>query len=157
MRTRSHTAGQLREEHAGQSVQLCGWVHARREQSADLVFIDLRDRYGLTQLVFDSEDSGAELPPQAKGLRLEDVIAIRGAVRTREKANPKIETGAVEVVVTEMQILSRTAPPPLIPSDEKNLPGEEIRLKHRYLDLRRSPAPLFRSVLPCLLPLCDYD
>ena len=68
MRTRSHTAGQLREEHTGQSVQLSGWVHARREQSAGLVFVDLRDRHGITQLVFDAEDSGAELPPAAKGL-----------------------------------------------------------------------------------------
>ncbi len=137
MRTRTHTSGELRKEHVGQEVRLCGWVHARREQSAELVFVDVRDRYGITQLVFDAEDSGAELPKQAKGLHLEDVVGAKGVVRERASVNKKIPTGEVEIVVTELEVLSRTAKPPLIASDEDNLPAEETRLKHRYLDLRR--------------------
>ncbi|MEZ6243083.1 MAG: aspartate--tRNA ligase [Phycisphaerales bacterium] len=137
MRTRTHTAGELREEHIGKEVRLCGWVHARREQSAELVFVDVRDRHGITQLVFDAEDSGAELPKEAKGLHLEDVVGAKGVVRARASVNSKIPTGKVEVVVTELEVLSRTAKPPLIASDEENLPAEETRLKHRYLDLRR--------------------
>ncbi len=137
MRTRTHTAGQLREEHIGQEVRLCGWVHARREQSAELVFVDVRDRYGITQLVFDAEDTSPELPKQAKGVHLEDVVGAKGVVRARERVNKKIPTGGVEVLVTELEVLSRTVSPPLIASDEQNLPAEETRLKYRYLDLRR--------------------
>lgn len=133
---RSHTCGDLRDSHTGQTVTLTGWVDARRDFGG-LVFIDLRDRYGITQLVFDLEDLSQDQVDEASKLHLEDCVSATGTVRMREKPNAKRPTGAVEVLVSGLEVLSKTANPPLIPSDEKNLPAEETRLKHRYLDLRR--------------------
>jgi aspartyl-tRNA synthetase len=134
---RTHTCGELREQHVGQTVTLCGWVNAYRDFGG-LVFIDVRDRFGITQLVFDREDTDAAVVEQASKLRNEDVIAVTGVVRTRQGGiNPKLPTGKVEVVVKEVNVLNQTANPPFLPSDEENLPAEEIRLKYRYIDLRR--------------------
>jgi len=138
MLKRTHTCGQLRPEHTGHSVTLSGWVHAYRDHGTGLIFVDLRDRDGLTQLVFDKEDASAELLEQADRIRNEDVLSAHGIVRMRDGGpNPKLATGEIEVVVTKLDLLSKTENPPFLPSDEKNLPGEEVRLRHRYVDLRR--------------------
>ncbi|MEX2218211.1 MAG: aspartate--tRNA ligase [Phycisphaerales bacterium] len=139
MLKRTHTCGQLRDSHVGQTVALAGWVNSYRDHG-NLIFIDLRDRAGLTQLVFDKEEKGgtAALLGQADKLRNEDVIAVRGVVRVRTGGpNAKLETGNVEVVVGELEVLNKTANPPFLPDDLSKLPAEETRLKHRYLDLRR--------------------
>ncbi|MCA9300270.1 MAG: aspartate--tRNA ligase, partial [Phycisphaerales bacterium] len=137
MLRRTHDCGTLRTDHVGQTVILSGWVNSYRDHGTGLVFIDLRDRYGLTQLVFDREDATEDLLRAADKLRNEDVIAARGTVRVRDGGpNPKLATGEIEVVVAELQVLNKTANPPFLPS-EKDLPNEEIRLKHRYVDLRR--------------------
>jgi aspartyl-tRNA synthetase len=135
---RTVTCGELRDSHIGQTVSLNGWVNSYRDHG-NLIFIDLRDRFGLTQLVFDREDvASQEKMDAADKLRNEDVIAVTGIVRTRTGgANPKLATGTVEIVVKELQVLSKTANPPFLPDDLGKLPNEEIRLKHRYIDLRR--------------------
>jgi len=137
MPMRTHTCGELREEHAGDQVEICGWINAHREFGGGLVFIDLRDRHGVTQLVFEAESAPKELIEAATKLHLEDVVRATGTVRVRGNPNPKIPTGKVEVVAGSLEVLAKTAGPPLIPGDEENLPAEETRLRHRYLDLRR--------------------
>ena len=138
MPTRTHHCNQLRTEHIGQTVNLAGWVNAYRDHGSGLIFIDLRDREGLTQLVFDTEDSSPAVLAVADKLRNEDVVAATGIVRTREGGpNPKLDTGEIEVVVQEIKLLSKTDKLPFLPSDEENMPGEEMRLRYRYLDLRR--------------------
>jgi aspartyl-tRNA synthetase len=135
---RTVTCGQIREADIGTTVILNGWVNSYRDHG-QLIFIDLRDRYGLTQLVFDPED-GADtgMMDQSDKLRNEDVIAVEGKVRTRVGGeNPKLTTGKVEVVVTRLQVLAKTENPPFLPDDQGKLPNEELRLKHRYVDLRR--------------------
>ncbi len=141
---RTHTCGELRLENASQNATLCGWVHARRGYG-QLAFIDLRDRYGITQAVFD-EDSPREIVERAGKLNLETCVRVSGTVRERENKNDKIPTGEVELLVSEMEVLSQTAPPPVIPGHEKDeeLASEEVRMKHRYLDLRR---PAMQKVL----------
>ncbi|MEL7485183.1 MAG: aspartate--tRNA ligase, partial [Planctomycetota bacterium] len=136
---RTHHCAELRPEHVGQTVTLTGWVNAYRDHGTGLVFVDLRDREGLTQLVFDKEDADEALLAQADKLRNEYVIAATGAVRAREGGpNPKLSTGEIEVVVQSVEVLSETDTPPFLPSDDKgSLPREEVRLKHRYIDLRR--------------------
>lgn len=137
MLKRTHSCGQLRDEHVGQSVTLAGWVNSYRDHG-NLIFIDLRDRYGLTQAVFDREDVPPELLERADKLRNEDVIAISGNVRVRVGGpNPKLATGNVEVVVRDLEVLNKTENPPFLPDDMGNLPRDEVRLKYRYLDLRR--------------------
>ena len=138
MLIRTHTCGQLRDTDIGKSVRLNGWVNSYRDHG-NLIFIDLRDRYGLTQLVFDKEDDkGGAMMEAADKLRNEDVVAVEGAVRVRIGGeNPKLETGKVEVVVSKLEVLSKTANPPFIPDETQKLPNEELRLTHRYLDLRR--------------------
>ncbi|MCA9287028.1 MAG: aspartate--tRNA ligase, partial [Phycisphaerales bacterium] len=101
-------------------------------------FIDLRDREGLTQLVFDREDANQAMLDAADRLRNEDVLIAHGTVRIRKGGeNPKLPTGKVEILVSRLELLNKSEPPAFLPSDEQNLPGEELRLKHRYLDLRR--------------------
>jgi aspartyl-tRNA synthetase len=137
MLRRTHSCGELRESHIGQTVNLNGWVNSYRDHG-NLVFIDLRDRYGLTQLVFDLEGAPASMHEAARKLRNEDVLAVRGGVRVRSGGeNPKLATGKVEVVVAELEVLNKTDNPPFLPDDFGQLPNEEIRLKHRYVDLRR--------------------
>jgi aspartyl-tRNA synthetase len=132
---RTHTCGELRADHVGQRVTLNGWVHTARDH-AHFVFVDLRDRYGLTQVFFG--DGDPLLLTDAKSLRPEDVVAVTGSVRARPKENVNAEraTGAVELVVERLAILNRSKTPPFEVRDEAKI-SEEIRLKYRYLDLRR--------------------
>lgn len=127
---RTHTAGSLRAEHAGQSVTLAGWV-ARRRDHGGVTFIDLRDASGVVQIVFRDE-------AQAHALRNEYCVKVTGTVGLRPEGNenPELPTGAIEVTVTELTVLSEAAPLPF-PIDEHVTVGEEARLRHRYLDLRR--------------------
>lgn len=142
MLIRTHTCGQLRDSHVGQTVRLNGWVNGYRDHGS-LIFIDLRDRYGLTQLVFDAEANKAATMAGADKLRNEDVVAIEGTVRAREGGeNPKLASGKIEVVVTSLEVLAKTDNPPFLPEDPTSdgkikLPNEELRLTHRYIDLRR--------------------
>ena len=133
---RTHTCGELRADHVGQQVTLCGWVDTYRDHGGQL-FADLRDRYGKTQAVFTPE-RGDETLQQSKALRSEDVILVRGDVARRPEGtvNPKLETGEVEVRVRHLEILNKSAPPPFQPGS-LDLPGEDLRLKYRYIDLRR--------------------
>ncbi len=133
---RTHTCGELRPEHQGREVTLAGWVHARRDHGG-LLFIDLRDRYGLTQVVFNPEHS-AELFAEAERLRSEYVIAVRGQVTPRPEGteNPKLTTGQVELSARELEVLSRAETPPFEVSDDVEVAGES-RLTYRYVDLRR--------------------
>lgn len=131
---RTHTCGALRHEHAGAAVRLSGWVHRKRDHGG-LLFIDLRDHYGVTQLVLSPETPGFDAVSR---LRAESVIRIDGEVvaRSAETVNPNLPTGEVEVRVRETEVLSDAAELPLPVFGEPDYP-EEIRLKHRYLDLRR--------------------
>jgi len=134
---RSHTCGELRAAHVGQEVTLCGWTDTVREHSAKFLFIDVRDRYGKTQVAVDP-DSGEAALAAARGLSSEDVILVRGNVAHRPlgTVNPKLESGEIEVRATHIEVLNKGNNPPLIPSQD-NLPSEDLRLKYRYLDLRR--------------------
>lgn len=138
MLIRTHTCGQLRETDVGKTVRLNGWVNSYRDHG-QLIFIDLRDRYGLTQVVFDPESGlDAASMDAADKLRNEDVIACEGAVRIRVGGeNPKLATGKIEIVVTKLEVLAKTDNPPFLPDDLGKLPNEELRLTHRYIDLRR--------------------
>jgi aspartyl-tRNA synthetase len=135
---RTHKCGELRAENAGQQVVLMGWVNRRRDLG-NVIFIDVRDRTGLTQFVFDKSDN-TELHAKASNLRNEFVIAGIGKVRRRDEKtiNRNIPTGEIEVVVTELKLLNESKLPPFLPSDPA-LANEEVRLKYRYLDLRREP------------------
>ncbi|APW63948.1 aspartate--tRNA ligase [Paludisphaera borealis] len=132
---RTHTCGELTKEHVGQAVALNGWVDAWRDFGG-LVFIDIRDRYGVTQVVFEPE-AGAELQAQARELRNEYVVGIRGTVAARlpGKENPKLKTGAVEVRAVELVVYNASPTPPFEINGPE--PNEELRLKYRFLDLRR--------------------
>jgi aspartyl-tRNA synthetase len=134
---RTHTCGQLRLENVGEAVTLCGWVDRYRDHKG-ILFVDLRDRYGKTQIVFGPE-SGAANQQAARGLRGEYVVKIVGEVarRPEETANPKLATGEIEVRVRELEVLNASLTPPVSPSMQE-LPGEDLRLKYRYLDLRRA-------------------
>ena len=135
MLKRTHTCGELTIDHAGQTVALNGWVDAWRDFGG-LVFIDVRDRYGITQVVFEPQ-AGESLQAAARELRSEYVVAMRGTVAPRlpGKQNPNLKTGAVEVRATELEVLNASPTPPFeIQGPE---PNEELRLKYRFLDLRR--------------------
>ncbi len=136
---RTHNCGELSEANIGDTVCLAGWVNAYRDHGTGLIFLDVRDRFGLTQLVFDTEDASQDLLDLANRIRNEDVINAKGVVRLRAGGpNPKLATGQIEIVVDDCQVLSKTAKPPFLPRDDKGeLPGEEVRLRHRYMDLRR--------------------
>lgn len=132
---KSHHLNELNASHEGQSVILMGWVNTRRDHG-NLIFVDLRDRHGMTQVVFDPQQSNAPMEAGAE-LRNEFVLAIKGLVRRRPSGmvNNKLPTGEIEVVVTEAEILNRCLPLPFQISDTEI--GESLRLKYRYLDLRR--------------------
>jgi len=137
---RTHHCNELRPAHIGQTVTLCGWVHSRRDLGG-LIFIDIRDREGRTQTVFDPSALAAELFDKAASLRSESVIRVTGMVRQRPAGttNSKIATGEVEIVATELEILNMAAVLPF-PVDDPEVAGkvnEELRLQYRYLDLRR--------------------
>ncbi len=132
---KSHTCGELRKDHAGQTVQLAGWVHRRRDHG-DLIFIDLRDRFGIVQLVADPETSPEA--HQALGqVRSEWVIQAEGTVRERpaEMVNPTLKTGEIEIVVQQVKVLNPSETPPFLINKEEEV-DENVRLKYRYLDLR---------------------
>ena len=132
---KTHTNGELRKAQAGQTVSLAGWVHRRRDHG-DLIFIDLRDRFGLVQLVADPETS-PEAHQTLGQVRSEWVIQVQGVVRERpaEMVNPNLDTGEIEVVVNQVRILNASETPPFLINKEEEV-DENVRLKYRYLDLR---------------------
>ena len=134
---RTHTCGQLTAKDLGQEVTLCGWVAARRDHGK-LIFIDIRDRYGLTQVVFIPKEA-PQAHEQAKDLRSEFVIKLTGKVNLRPKGtiNPKLATGEVEILATELVILNRAEALPFEILEDLDV-SEDVRLKYRYLDLRRN-------------------
>jgi aspartyl-tRNA synthetase len=139
MLKRTHTCGELTADHAGQTVILNGWVDTRRDHGG-LIFVDLRDRAGRTQIVFEPDTAGAALMDEAAALRSEFVIGVRGTVTRRlpGKENPKLRTGAIEVQVQRLEIFNRPPTPPFeITESSTAEPNEELRLQYRYLDLRR--------------------
>lgn len=133
---RTHTCGQLRAEHISQSVSLCGWVDSARDHGG-AVFLDLRDRYGKTQVVASPEGGGL-LVEAASRLRSEDVVRVVGRVELRPPGtvNSKLPTGEVEVRIEELEVLNKSRTPPFTPG-QADMPNEDLRLKYRYLDLRR--------------------
>lgn len=134
---RTHNCNTLTADHIGQEVSLCGWVHRRRDHGG-LIFIDLRDRFGLTQLVFKPDETN-QLIDQAGHLRSEWVITATGTVMARAEGmkNDKIKTGEIEIDVKELVVLSKAKTPPFSIADEKIQINEELRFKYRYLDIRR--------------------
>ncbi len=136
-RYRSHTCGQLRKSDVGKPARLAGWVHSYRDHGK-LVFIDLRDRDGLTQLVFDADSCGQQTQDEARKLRSEWVVSAGGDVAARDASviNPKLPTGEIELRVQTLEVLSSSPTPPFTP-DEHETVNEEKRLAHRYIDLRR--------------------
>lgn len=131
---RTHTNGELRSEHKDKEVTLCGWVNTRRDHGG-VIFVDLRDRYGLTQIVFNPGCEGFE---HAEHLRREDVIQVTGKVDSRNDGmqNPNMVTGDIELNVTKITVLNKSETPP-IEVDDRKVAGDDSRLKYRFLDLRR--------------------
>ena len=132
---RTHTCGELRLANLGENVTLAGWVQRTRKMGG-MTFVDLRDRYGLTQLVFNNEVN-AELCEQANHLGREYVLQVRGTVAERSAKNNKVTTGDIEIIVNEMTVLNVSATPPFTIEDETD-GGDDIRMQYRYLDLRRN-------------------
>src|SRR5919106_939662 len=133
--TRTHSCGALRADDVGADVVLLGWVHRVRDLGG-LLFVDVRDRAGVTQVVFDKDDEA--LMAKAKRLRSEYVIGVSGRVQRRsvETINPKLATGEVEVMVRQLAVLNEAKTPPFPIADDTPV-SEDVRLKYRYLDLRR--------------------
>lgn len=134
---RTHTNGELSLENLNQEVTLSGWVQTIRDKGF-VTWIDLRDRYGITQLVFDEERSSKTLLTQAQNLGREFVIQVQGKVIERSSKNPKIPTGDIEILVEKLTVLNESQLPPFTIEDETD-GGEELRMKYRYLDIRRNP------------------
>lgn len=143
---RTNTCGELNESNIGQKVILAGWIQTIRDKGF-LTWIDLRDRYGITQLVFDEQRTDKDLIDKAKKLGREFVIQASGIVIERSSKNPNLPTGAIEILVEELSILNPSLVPPFTIEDETD-GGEELRMKYRYLDIRRNPVKeklIFRS------------
>ena len=134
---RTHTNGELSLQNLNENVTLSGWVQTIRDKGF-MIWIDLRDRYGITQLVFDADRSSAELLENAKKLGREFVIQVEGKVIERVSKNPNIPTGEIEILVENLTILNESQLPPFTIEDETD-GGEELRMKYRYLDIRRNP------------------
>lgn len=134
---RTHTNGELSLKNLNEEVTLSGWVQTIRDKGF-MIWIDLRDRYGITQLVFDQDRSSAILLEEAKKLGREFVIQVTGKVIERASKNPKIPTGEIEILVEKLNILNNSELPPFTIEDETD-GGEELRMKYRYLDIRRNP------------------
>ena len=132
---RTNTCGELRLADAGKTVTLAGWVQRVRKMGG-MTFVDLRDRYGITQLVFNEEVNDA-LCARANKLGREDVIQIKGEVNERESKNKNLPTGEIEIIVSELTVLNASATPPFTIEDNTD-GGDDIRMKYRYLDLRRA-------------------
>ena len=136
----------MRLSDAGKQVTLAGWVQRTRKMGG-MTFVDLRDRYGITQLVFNEADN-RELCDNANKLGREYCIQVRGTVSERQSKNAKIETGDVEILVTEFVVLSESATPPFKIEDDTD-GGDDLRMKYRYLDLRRPEmAQRLKTALP---------
>ena len=134
---RSHNCGELNSSHINTEVTLAGWVQKSRDKGF-MNWVDLRDRYGITQLIFDESRSEKAVFEKAKTLGREFVIQIKGTVIEREAKNKNIPTGDIEILVTELNILNEAITPPFTIEDETD-GGEDIRMKYRYLDIRRNP------------------
>lgn len=134
---RSHNCGALNASHINTEVTLAGWVQKSRDKGF-MIWVDLRDRYGITQLIFDSERTDAAVFEMAKTLGREFVIQVKGTVIERESKNKNMATGDIEILVSELTILNAALTPPFTIEDETD-GGEDIRMKYRYLDIRRNP------------------
>ena len=134
---RSHNCGQLNAADINKEVTLAGWVQKTRDKGF-MIWVDLRDRYGVTQLIFDSERTAADVVELAKTLGREFVIQVKGTVIERESKNSNMATGDIEILVSELTILNAALTPPFTIEDETD-GGEDIRMKYRYLDIRRNP------------------
>jgi len=134
---RSHSCGELNSDHIGNQVTLSGWVQKVRDKGF-VVWVDLRDRYGITQLVFDEERTSLEILNRAQELGREFVIQAKGKVIERESKNKNIPTGDIEVLVEELTVLNAAKTPPFTIEDDTD-GGEDLRMKYRYLDIRRTP------------------
>ena len=134
---RTHSNGELRLEHIGQEVTLAGWVQKTRDKGF-MMWVDLRDRYGITQLIFDEDRTPKEIVDSAKMLGREFVIQVKGEVIERVSKNSNIATGAIEILVKELTILNKSLVPPFTIEDETD-GGDELTMKYRYLDIRRTP------------------
>tara|TARA_R110001632_G_scaffold153025_1_gene270748 strand:+ start:190 stop:1944 length:1755 start_codon:yes stop_codon:yes gene_type:complete len=134
---RSHSCGELRASHINTEVTLAGWVQKSRDKGF-MIWVDLRDRYGMTQLIFDEERTSADLMDKAKSLGREFVIQVTGTVIERQSKNANMKTGAIELLVTKVTVLNEAKTPPFTIEDETD-GGEDIRMKYRYLDIRRNP------------------
>ncbi|MEM8998991.1 MAG: aspartate--tRNA ligase [Bacteroidota bacterium] len=134
---RDYTCGELRTGHIGQEITLSGWVHKLRDKGF-VVWVDLRDRYGITQLVFDEERTSRQVLEGARSLSRETVIKVFGKVIERTSKNSNIPTGEIELLVTELEILNKASLPPFTIEDDTD-GGEDLRMKYRYLDIRRNP------------------
>ena len=134
---RTHTNGELSLKNLNETVTLAGWVQTIRDKGF-MIWVDLRDRYGITQLVFDGERTSKDLLEKAKNLGREFVIQVEGKVIERASKNPKIPTGEIEILVEKLTVLNESVLPPFTIEDETD-GGEELRMKYRYLDIRRNP------------------
>jgi len=134
---RTHNCGELRKSDIGKQVTLSGWVQKMRDKGF-MIWVDMRDRYGISQLIFDEQRSSKDLLNQAKSLGREFVIQIHGKVIERASKNQNIPTGDIEILVKELTILNSSATPPFTIEDNTD-GGEELRMKYRYLDIRREP------------------
>ena len=134
---RSHHCGQLRTSHINEEVTLSGWVQKSRDKGF-VIWVDLRDRYGITQLIFDAERTPEAMMTMAKSLGREFVIQVSGTVIERTSKNPNLDTGDIEILVSKLSVLNAAKVPPFTIEDETD-GGEELRMKYRYLDIRRNP------------------
>ncbi len=134
---RTHTNGELRIEDINKTITLAGWVQKTRNKGF-MIWVDLRDRYGITQLIFDEERTSEEVLETVSKLGREFVIQVTGTVIKRESKNPDIPTGDIEILVSEISILNESLTPPFTIEDDTD-GGEELRMKYRYLDIRRNP------------------
>uniref|UniRef100_UPI00265A437D OB-fold nucleic acid binding domain-containing protein n=1 Tax=uncultured Duncaniella sp. TaxID=2768039 RepID=UPI00265A437D len=130
---RTNTCGELRLSDAGREVTLAGWVQRTRKMGG-MTFVDIRDRYGITQIVFES-DADAALCDNANHLGREWVIQVTGTVAERTSKNPNLPTGEIEIIAKELKVLNRSEVPPLTIEAETD-GGDDLRMKYRYLDLR---------------------
>lgn len=133
---RTHNCGELRSKDINTEIILSGWVHKTRNKGF-MIWVDLRDRYGVTQLIFDEKRSSKDLFEKAKSLGREYVIQIKGSVISRASQNPNIPTGQIEILVTDLTVLNESLTPPFTIEDETD-GGEELRMKFRYIDIRRN-------------------
>ena len=134
---RTHNCGALRKSEVGKEVALAGWVQKIRDKGF-MIWVDIRDRYGISQLIFDEQRTSKDLLNQAKSLGREFVIQIQGEVIERSSKNQNIPTGDIEILVKELKILNSSSTPPFTIEDDTD-GGEELRMKYRYLDIRREP------------------